>query len=834
MFNHGHQPNALVADPWTRVYDPLINSLERLGYVRDRDLFVATYDWRLHVAPRDAERDGEVVLSGINMSDTRFEYGAEYVAYWIEQARQSWIDIHGDTNGFSVDIVAHSMGGLLTRAFVQSDIYRENTRYKNVIRSVYTAGTPNGGSVDAFLKVAPVVDLEDLATDINKGFSAKNGGGNWGQLAARLMWNAARAWGVTGLAFREWAPGVMDLLPAFNYGGQATTPSGGTIDITNHLLNDLNANVDSFTSRLDGRYSLAYGHGLSTEQRVEYVIGNALLAVPTYDGDGTVLRSSATLNEMINADLFPFLGVEHTSLLASQDVQTSVLDQLDVERPAGFIPSAPVGIGGQFLAKAKLLAGYVHSPLDWIGRKILGFFDPVDFIITDEKGRRLGSTGSSGFVNEFPDAYYSGEGPIEFFVIPLGDNDAGDLNLRLYGTAAGDYKSSVYYVSAQTYNRTTLQGRLTSGESQSLTLEAPIELPTISIASATVVEGTDGSSQLTFVVSLSAAVDMDVQVDFGTADGTAIAGVDYTTASGILTIPAGQLSAMINVQVFPDQDIEQNETMQIMISGAANAVVTGSQAMGTILNDDPGPDLSVVFATAFPSSVIGGAKGSATVRVTNNGELPATGAAGIKLFASADGVLDGGDVEIAVPAAKPLKLKPGASKTLKLKFVYPATVPDGSYYLLATVNSDQSVAETNFDNNVGASAALVMIARPFVDLTGVLATPVSPWTVGGTGTAAVVFRNLGNTSFKSQVLVRFYASSDAAHDGSDLQLVTKAVRLSLKPAQAKTARFKLPISPDLMAGSYRLIVEIDTSASGATDANLANNVFVTDELIAAT
>ena len=50
---------------------------------------------------------------------------------------------------------------------------------------------------------------------------------------------------------------------------------------------------------------------------------------------------------------------------------------------------------------------------------------------------------------------------------------------------------------------------------------------------------------VTFNVRLSGANEEDVIVDFATADGTAVANIDYTPASGTLTIPAGSVSGSI-------------------------------------------------------------------------------------------------------------------------------------------------------------------------------------------------------------------------------------------------------------------------------------------------
>jgi hypothetical protein len=64
------------------------------------------------------------------------------------------------------------------------------------------------------------------------------------------------------------------------------------------------------------------------------------------------------------------------------------------------------------------------------GSFLSGFFDPVDFILTDPEGRRIGHTGALGTLNEIPDAYYSGDGGIEMFFLP--EVVAGDYTLELF------------------------------------------------------------------------------------------------------------------------------------------------------------------------------------------------------------------------------------------------------------------------------------------------------------------------------------------------------------------------------------------------------------------
>lgn len=87
----GHAPGDLVPDPILRVYDPLLTTLGRLGYERNRDLFVATYDWRRPIAPPAKEGssgdDGRVDLGDVEFTDSDYDYGVEYLRYWVESAR---------------------------------------------------------------------------------------------------------------------------------------------------------------------------------------------------------------------------------------------------------------------------------------------------------------------------------------------------------------------------------------------------------------------------------------------------------------------------------------------------------------------------------------------------------------------------------------------------------------------------------------------------------------------------------------------------------------------------------------------------------------------------
>jgi hypothetical protein len=107
------------------------------------------------------------------------------------------------------------------------------------------------------------------------------------------------------------------------------------------------------------------------------------------------------------------------------------------------------------------------------------------------------------------------------------------------------------------------------------------------ISNVTKKEGNSGLTTFSFPVTLSAAPLSTVTVDWATADGTALVGLDYLSASGTVTFPAGVTTRTINVSVIGNALLEPNETFYVNLSNpSANAYLGDTQGVGTIVNDD--------------------------------------------------------------------------------------------------------------------------------------------------------------------------------------------------------------------------------------------------------
>src|SRR5439155_143250 len=80
-----------------------------------------------------------------------------------------------------------------------------------------------------------------------------------------------------------------------------------------------------------------------------------------------------------------------------------------------------------------------------------------------------------------------------------------------------------------------------------------------------------------------------ITMDYTSADGTAMAGTDYTATSGTLTFAPGETSKSVAVNVLGDNDYEPDETVKLEIADLGNTY----RGTGTITNDDSQPAVSV-------------------------------------------------------------------------------------------------------------------------------------------------------------------------------------------------------------------------------------------------
>jgi pimeloyl-ACP methyl ester carboxylesterase len=289
-----------------------LDTFTRAGYTRDVDLFVAFYDWRKSVG------DG----------------AASYLIPWIDRARSR-------SGQSKVILVAHSMGGLVSRSYIQSDAYAA----RNDVERLITLGTPHRGAPEAYypweggeLRWDPTVN-----TVLNVYL--------WYLEHIHPFQSALD----TLRTIRTQVPGIRDLLSVDNYltsQGPPPAPKPEDLMSQRNLWGDI-ALSPAGLSTLLGRAPLSTitGTGFVTVQNLvvqaapaptanppRYVDGAPVDQQTTGSGDGTVLLASAQVADARVHNLPPVL-VAHDQL--PDHAVGLILSELGIPAPAAAAAAAP-------------------------------------------------------------------------------------------------------------------------------------------------------------------------------------------------------------------------------------------------------------------------------------------------------------------------------------------------------------------------------------------------------------------------------------------------------------------------------------------------------------
>lgn len=116
----------------------------------------------------------------------------------------------------------------------------------------------------------------------------------------------------------------------------------------------------------------------------------------------------------------------------------------------------------------------------------------------------------------------------------------------------------------------------------------------VSIADVMMAEGSVGTTNFNFIVTLATAVTNTVTVPFTVTPGTATTPADYSVVTASpLTFTPGTTMQTITVAVVGDTLFEGNETFTVTLGAATNAMVTDGTALGTIQDDEAAPAITI-------------------------------------------------------------------------------------------------------------------------------------------------------------------------------------------------------------------------------------------------
>ncbi len=203
-------------------------------------------------------------------------------------------------------------------------------------------------------------------------------------------------------------------------------------------------------------------------------------------------------------------------------------------------------------------------------------------------------TVSSGLLDE-AGGFQTASGPLGsgqrlLFIAPMHANAAGSTVFQADPADNLPLDDTLFFNPV-----TTVPVENISYGSASLTIDS---LPQLVVANQSVTEGTGGTSQITFSVSLATSSPTPVTVNYATASNSAIEGTDFTQKSGTLTFPSNSTTAQtITIAVNPDNIFETDESFFLNFSNPVGATLPVGPVTGTILNDDPQPTISI---NSFP------------------------------------------------------------------------------------------------------------------------------------------------------------------------------------------------------------------------------------------
>ena len=407
----------LVIDPVLHTYDDLIETLEANSYKLNTTLFPFPYEWR-----------NSNILSAKDLRDKINE-------------------VQAICKCAKVDLVAHSMGGLVARQYIQS------SDYEGDVDQLIFLGTPHLGGPKAYLTWEAGEFGKKTSDNLTK-FIFKTEGKKAGY---KDLFDYVRNRPITS---------VKELLPTYYYlkdndtGLTRTYPNNYPV---NQFLDDLNQNIDRLITS-DIRITNIFGElGLdSTVNTIRVIHPSSKLPLWEHgypdgfsaffgdhglemgSGDETVPWLSS---QFIKEDQHEFLS-EHGALVS--DASALIYKKL-TNKNAGTIIKKDRSLGpNRRMLIAKMLS-------------------PADFVITAPDGKRIGKDFTTDQeINEIPDAFYSGFlTDDEYLTIP--NPLDGEYKVKSQGTGnGGEYTIAVGYITDTTSDDQDYTATITTGAMQEL------------------------------------------------------------------------------------------------------------------------------------------------------------------------------------------------------------------------------------------------------------------------------------------------------------------------------------------------------------------------------
>jgi len=303
---------------------------------------------------------------------------------------------------------------------------------------------------------------------------------------------------------------------------------------------------------------------------------------------------------------------------------------------------------------------------------------------------------------------------------------------------------------------------------------------TISIDDVSVTEGNSGTVTASFTVSMTES-SKTVTVNYSTAGNTATSDIDFISASNTLTFAPGDTEKTIDISIQGDLVDENSESYYVNLTGPDNAVISDSQGLGTIVDDDI-PEVSISGGASVTEGNIGTTTGAFTISLDNPSLKIVTvnyATAGNTAESDIDFTADSGTLTFA----------PGdTSKTVNVDVIGEELDEDNeTFYVNLTSPSNAIIGEAQ------DQAECTIIDD---DTSGISITAPIPVNEGDSGTTSAGFTvSLNNPSSKI-VTVDYATSDDSATGGSDY--TSDSGTLTFNPGEPLSQTLNISVTGDTL------------------------------------
>ena len=284
------------------------------------------------------------------------------------------------------------------------------------------------------------------------------------------------------------------------------------------------------------------------------------------------------------------------------------------------------------------------------------------------------------------------DGPVENLNVTVTSSDELLLpldNIRLEG--AGRDRTLSFTPVANLRGVSELRLTVSDGRATDSSRFKVTVLPRLSVNGQGAIEsdGTE-SNRAVFTVNLDAPSNQTVKVEYTTGGGTAEQETDYLAASALLTFQPGEVAKTIEVELVNDTVVEPDETFDLALDNAINAMLNEQASKATVAITDNDPIISAIADVVTQPGQT--AETTFTVRDPRN------------LGADLQMTLDSSDPTLLPVSAILLE---GTDKTRTIS-VTPSVLLSGVATVTVTIN----------DGQVMASSAFQVIVQPTLAVTG--------------------------------------------------------------------------------------------------------------------